>query len=219
LSLGVYAHPLTLTPIGATVGLWIILAALLDPIDRLRRGLRLPASVAGMSIAHIGLGVFVLGITFVQSNTIERDIALKPGEAAQLGAYQFRYDGGQDIMGPNYEGFRGQVSITRNGAPVSVLYPEKRRYWVQGTVQTTAAIAAGFNRDLLAALGEDVGAGAWSLRLQYRPLIRFVWIGALIMAIGGVTAVIGRRREQSLAARAALPLGAAGQLRGEGGTP
>jgi cytochrome c-type biogenesis protein CcmF len=90
---------------------------------------------------------------------------------------------------------------------------------VQGTVQTTAAIAAGFNRDLLAALGEDVGAGAWSLRLQYRPLIRFVWIGALIMAIGGVTAVIGRRREQSLAARAALPLGAAGQLRGEGGTP
>src|ERR1700674_2168767 len=138
LSLGIYAHPLKLTPIGATLGLWIIFAALIDPLDRLRRRLSLPASVAGMSIAHIGLGVFVLGITFVQSNTIERDIALKPGDSAQLGAYQFRYEGGQDIVGPNYEGYRGKVSTTRNGEPVSVLYPEKRRYWVQGTVQTTA---------------------------------------------------------------------------------
>jgi cytochrome c-type biogenesis protein CcmF len=218
LSLGVYTHPLTLTPIGATVGLWIILAALIDPIERLYRRQRLPASVAGMSIAHIGLGVFVLGITFVQSNTIERDIALKPGQSAQLGAYLFRYEGGQDIEGPNYEGFRGKVSITRGGVPVSVLYPEKRRYLVQGTVQTTAAIAPGVSRDLLAALGEDVGAGAWSLRLQYRPLIRFVWIGALIMAIGGVTAVVGRRQRGLAAQGARLPLGAAaGELHGEGG--
>ena len=220
LSLGIYAHPLKLTPIGATLGLWIIFAALIDPLDRLRRRLSLPASVAGMSIAHIGLGVFVLGITFVQSNTIERDIALKPGDSAQLGAYQFRYEGGQDIVGPNYEGYRGKVSITRNGEPVSMLYPEKRRYWVQGTVQTTAAIAPGVNRDLLAALGEDVGAGAWSLRLQYRPLIRFVWIGALIMAIGGVTAVVGRRRRGLVADGAALPLGAAesGEPQRQGGS-
>jgi cytochrome c-type biogenesis protein CcmF len=217
LSLGVYAHPLKLTPVGAVVGIWIILSALIDPVDRLRRGLRLPASIAGMSIAHIGLGIFVLGITFVQSNTIERDIALKPGESAQLGAYRFLYQGGADIVGPNYEGFRGTVSITRNGVPVSVLYPEKRRYWVQGTVQTTAAIAPAFNRDLLAALGEDVGAGAWSLRLQYRPLIRFVWIGALIMAIGGVTAVVGRRRAQPVPDGATLPTGTA--LPGGGSLP
>jgi len=221
LSLGVYGHPFKLTPVGATVGFWIILSALIDPVDRLRRRLSLPASVAGMSIAHIGLGIFVLGITFVQSNTIERDIALKPGESAPVGAYRFRYDGGQDIVGPNYEGFRGKVSITRNGEPVSVLYPEKRRYWVQGTVQTTAAIAPAFNRDLLAALGEDVGAGAWSLRLQYRPLIRFVWVGALIMAIGGVTAVVGRRQRGLVASGVALPLAttAPGGIREQGGAP
>jgi cytochrome c-type biogenesis protein CcmF len=194
LVLGVYAHPLSLTPIGATLGLWIILASLVDPIDRLRRGLRVPTPIAGMTIAHIGLGLFVLGITFVQSNTLERDAALKPGESVQLADYSFRYEGVENIEGPNYEGVRGTVSVTRNGHPVTVLHPEKRRFWVQGSVQTTAAIAPSLQRDLLATLGDDVGAGAYSLRLQYRPLIRFVWLGALIMAIGGITAVIGRRQ-------------------------
>jgi cytochrome c-type biogenesis protein CcmF len=88
-------------------------------------------------------------------------------------------------------------------------------------VQTTAAIAPAFNRDLLAALGEDVGAGAWSLRFQYRPLIRFVWVGALIMAIGGVTAVVGRRQGARVASGAALPLAAVapGDIREHGGAP
>jgi cytochrome c-type biogenesis protein CcmF len=207
LSFGVFAHPLTLTPVGATVALWIIIAALIDPVNRLRRHQGLPASVLGMSIAHIGLGLFALGITFVQSNTIERDIALKPGQTAQVGAYSFRYEGGENIVGPNYEGFRGTVSVLRDGHLVTVLRPEKRRYWVQGTVQTTAAIDPGLGRDLLAALGEDVGAGAWSLRLQYRPLIRFVWVGALIMAIGGLTSVLGRRERGSVQIRERLPAG------------
>jgi cytochrome c-type biogenesis protein CcmF len=194
LSFGIYARALPLTSIGGTLGLWIIFSALIDPINRLRRRLSVGPSLLAMSIAHIGLGIFVLGVTCVQSNTIERDIALKPGESAQVGAYSFLYEGGQNIVGPNYEGFRGTVSVTRNGRAITVMHPEKRRYWVQGSVQTTAAIDAGFGRDLLVALGEDVGADAWSLRLQYRPLIRFVWIGALIMAMGGVTAVIGRRQ-------------------------
>ena len=144
LSLGVYAHPLKLTPIGATVGLWIILSSLIDPIDECAPPPEAAGERGGMSIAHIGLGVFVLGITFVQSNTIERDIALKPGESAQLGAYQFRYEGGENIVGPNYEGFRGTGD---HHAPWRIrsacCTPRRRRYWVQGTVQTTAAIAAG----------------------------------------------------------------------------
>jgi cytochrome c-type biogenesis protein CcmF len=170
------------------------LSSLVDPLDRLRRRLRVPAAIAGMSIAHIGLGLFVIGITFVQSNTIERDVALKPGQTVQLSDYVFRYEGVQNIEGPNYEGVRGTVSVTRDGKPVTILRPEKRRFWVQGSVQTTAAIAPSLSRDLLAALGDDVGAGAYSLRVQYRPLIRFIWLGALIMAMGGVTAVVGRRQ-------------------------
>jgi cytochrome c-type biogenesis protein CcmF len=202
---GVYAHPLPLTPIGAVLGVWIILSSLIDPLDRLRRGIRVPAAILGMAIAHIGLGMFVLGITFVQSNTLERDIALKPGGSVTLAGYNFRFDGVQNIEGPNYEGLRGTVTVTSDGKPVTVLHPEKRRFWVQGSVQTTAAIADGLHRDLLASLGDDVGAGAYSLRFQYRPLIRFVWLGAFIMAMGGVTVVFGRRQRGAGWAEAAQP--------------
>jgi cytochrome c-type biogenesis protein CcmF len=209
LAFGLYTHPLPLTPIGATLGFWIILSSLIDPLNRLRRRLRVPAAIAGMTLAHIGLGMFVVGITFVQSNTIERDVALKPGESVQLSHYRFRYDGVESIEGPNYEGVRGMVTVTRDGKPVTVLRPEKRRFWVQGSVQTTAAIAPGLSRDLLVALGDDVGAGAYSLRFQYRPLIRFIWLGALIMAIGGVTVVVGRRQRGGALSAVTQPLGLA----------
>jgi cytochrome c-type biogenesis protein CcmF len=202
---GVYAQPLTLTPVGAVLGCWIVLSSLIDPLDRARRRLSLPAGLIGMTLAHIGLGLFVLGVTFVQSNTIERDVALKAGQSAQLGPYSFRYEGGENFEGPNYDGFRGRVSVSRNGRPVTVLQPEKRHFWVQSSDMTTAAIAPSWNRDLFAALGEDVGAGAWSLRLQYRPLIRFVWFGALIMALGGFTTLLDRRYRQPVPATSVSP--------------
>ena len=209
LVLGIYSHPIALTPIGAALGCWIILSSLIEPLNRLRRGLRVPAPILGMTVAHIGVGIFVLGITFVKSNSIELDVALKVGESANVGQYSFRYEGVQDIEGPNYEGVRGTISVSRHGRPVTVLRPEKRRYWVQGSVETTAAIAAGPTRDLLAALGDDVGAGAYSLRLQYRPLIRNVWLGALIMAIGGLITVIGRRQRVSVLSASPQSLGLA----------
>jgi cytochrome c-type biogenesis protein CcmF len=209
LAFGVYGHPVTLAPVGAVLGCWIVLSSLVDPVDRLRRRLSLPASLVGMTVAHIGLGLFVLGVTFVQSNTIERDVALKSGETAVLGPYAFRYEGGQDVDGPNYDAFRARIVVTRQGQPVTVLNPEKRHYWVQGSAQTTAAIAPAWNRDLFAALGEDVGAGAWSLRLQYRPLIRFIWFGAAIMALGGFITLFDRRYGARVAAAASVPVDAA----------
>jgi cytochrome c-type biogenesis protein CcmF len=190
---GFYGGASLLTPVGAVVGFWIILSSLIDPIDRLRRRLTLPASVLGMTIAHIGLGCFVLGITFVKSNTIELDVALARGASHQVGDYVFRYNGGETIEGPNFDGFRGHVTAFRNGKVVAELSPEKRHYFVQGSVMTEAAIAAKWNRDLLAALGEDVGNDSWSLRLQYRPMIRFIWLGAAIMALGGLTTLFDRR--------------------------
>jgi len=193
LAVGVYARHGVLTSVGAVIGCFIILSSLLDPLDRLLRRTSLPPAIVGMTLAHVGVGMFVLGVTFVESATIERDVALTSGQTAVLGAYGFRYEGGQSIDGPNYDGFRGRVIVTRGGREIATLSPEKRRYYVQGSVMTEAAIQPGWNRDLFAALGEDVGAGAWSLRLQYRPLIRFIWFGALVMAIGGVVAMRDRR--------------------------
>jgi cytochrome c-type biogenesis protein CcmF len=203
IAVGIYGSRRFPPALGAVLGCWLIIGSLIGPIDQLRRGLRIPAAVVGMTVAHIGVGLFVLGVSFVQTSSIERDVALAKGQSVAVGDYVFRYDGVESIDGPNYDGFRGHVSVTRNGEPVTQLTPEKRHYFVQGTVMTTAAIAAGWNRDLLAAMGDDVGANSWSLRLQYRPLIRFVWFGALVMAIGGLITLRDRRYrpEQQLHAR------------------
>jgi cytochrome c-type biogenesis protein CcmF len=166
--------------------------------------------------------MFVLGITFVQSNTIERDIALKPGESAQLGGYQFRYEGGQGIVGPELRGLSRQGLHHAPGcAGHRAVSREAPLLGAGHGADHGGDCAPAFGRDLLAALGEDVGAGAWSLRLQYRPLIRFIWIGALIMAIGGVTSVVGRRRRAAATDGVSLPLGAAapGRLQQQGRLP
>ena len=193
LATGVYGQHGVLTSVGAVVGLFIIMSSLVDPIGRLRRRQGLSAATIGMTGAHCGVAMFVLGVTFVESATIERDVALKSGDSAQIGEYTFRYEGSEPVQGPNYEGVRGRVIVSQAGREVAVMAPEKRRYFVQGSVMTEAAIEAGMHRDLFAAMGEDVGAGAWSLRLQYRPLIRFIWLGALVMALGGVIAMRDRR--------------------------
>ncbi len=203
ITFGIYGGRHVLTPVGAVVGFWIIFSSLIDPINRLRTRASLPASQIGMTIAHIGLGLFVLGITFVKSYTIETDVALARGESKQVGEYVFRFNGGETIQGPNFDGFRGHVTASRNGKVVAELAPEKRHYFVQGSVMTEAAIDAKWNRDLLAALGEDVGADAWSLRLQYRPMIRFIWMGAAIMALGGITTLFDRRYKVAQPAAAA----------------
>jgi cytochrome c-type biogenesis protein CcmF len=200
LLLGVYGSRKVLGIVGAALGLWIIASSLIDPISSVRRGLKLPAAVVGMTLAHIGLAVFVLGVTMVEAQTIERDVPLKQGQAATLGDYVYTYNGGEAITGPNYEGFRGHVTVTKSGRTVAQLAPEKRRYWVQNSVMTEAGIGASWNRDVFAALGEDIGDGAWSLRLQYRPLIRFVWLGALIMALGGITTLFDQRYRGKVAA-------------------
>ena len=190
---GVYGAKGILSPVGAVVGLWIIFSSLIDPITRLARRMSLPASQIGMTVAHIGLGMFVLGVTYVKSNTIETDAAMARGATKQVGDYVFQFTGGEAIEGPNFDGYRGHVTVTKNGQVVERLNPEKRHYLVQGTQMSTAAIGAKWNRDILVALGDDIGADSWSLRLQYRPMIRFVWLGAAVMALGGITTLFDRR--------------------------
>jgi cytochrome c-type biogenesis protein CcmF len=149
--------------------------------------------VIGMTVAHIGLGLFVISIAAVESYTHERDVALKQGESAQVGDYKYRFNGVQGSEGPNYNAVRGEVVVERGGETVATLHPEKRKYWVQGSVMTEAGIHTRFLTDFFVALGEDLGADRWSIRAQVRPLINLVWLSAFIMALGGAIATTDRR--------------------------
>jgi cytochrome c-type biogenesis protein CcmF len=144
-------------------------------------------------VAHIGLALAAFALTTVQSFTIERDVSLAPGATAKVGDYEFRFEGVQPVEGPNYDGVGGTLIVTRHGAPVAVMTPQKRRFWVQHQVTSETAIRMHRGNNLLLALGEDLGAGRWSVRIQIRPLVSLVWIAAFIMALGGALAASDRR--------------------------
>jgi cytochrome c-type biogenesis protein CcmF len=206
---GIYSHGRLLTPVGATLALWIVLASLVDPWDRWRRGLSLSRAVVGMTIAHLGLATGVLALTTVQSFTVEKDVALSQGGSTSVGGYEFRFDGVQPVEGANYDGVGGTITLTRQGVPVAVLTPQKRQYWVQHQVTTETSIKMSRGNNILVALGEDLGAGRWSLRIQIRPLVSLIWLAALIMAIGGATAASDRRYRSARPAEAFAPGAAA----------
>jgi cytochrome c-type biogenesis protein CcmF len=193
LVLAVWEGAKVLTPIGFLVGGWLLFSALVDPIDRWRRRLSMTPAIIGMTIAHASLGFFVISVTAVESYTRERDIALAVGESGTVGEFKYELRSLEFVEGPNYDALRGEVAVSEGGEPISVLYPEKRNYWVQRQQMTEAGIDMQWSRDVFAALGEDLGAGRWSVRAQVRPLINYVWLAALLMAIGGVIAALDRR--------------------------
>ena len=146
-----------------------------------------------MSVAHLGLGVFVLGATVVKTYEIEKDLSMKPGQSVSVGNYEFKLIDTRNVAGPNYDAIEATVVVSRLGREITVLHPQKRTYRVQTNPMTEAGIDPGWNRDLFVAMGEPLGRGAWSFRLQYKPLVRFIWIGAVIMALGGLIGVTDRR--------------------------
>jgi len=191
--LGAFAGRHVLSVVGVALGAWIILSSLVDPIDRWRRKLTVSRALVGMTLAHVGLAVVVIAISVVESFTVERDIALGAGESARVGAYDFRLIGVHPVVGPNYSAERGEVVVSRHGRVVTTLYPEKREYWVRQQVGTAAGIKNEYGTDLFVALGDDLGAGRWSLRAQIRPLILLLWLGPALMALGGFCALSDRR--------------------------
>ena len=175
-------------------GAWLVLAALLDPARQLMgRGPRLTQAALGMSIAHLGLGLTVLGITVTSSFGLVTDQRIAPGGTARVGDYEIVFAGTRPVSGPNYQALRGEITVTRRGKPVATLYPEKRTYVVRTSPLTEPGIDAGWSRDLFVALGDELGQEAWSVRLQYKPLVRFIWLGAIVMALGGLLAATDRR--------------------------
>ena len=146
-----------------------------------------------MILAHIGIGVFIIGVTLVETYHVEKDIRLDKNQSAMIGGYEFRFMGTSKIEGPNYSAERGNIQVLQDNQVVATLYPEKRIYHAQKMPMTEAGIEPGLFRDLFVALGEPVENGAWSLRIYYKPFIRWIWLGCLFMAFGGLIAATDRR--------------------------
>jgi len=182
-----------LVTIGSIAAIWVVATSLIQPLRAWRSGVRLTPAVLGMSVAHLGVGLFVLGVTTVSAFSIETDRALQPGESIDIGNYQYEMRELRDVQGPNYFAREAVIEISRNGEFVGEVRPQKRQYLVQKSPMTEAGIDAGWNRDLFVALGDQIGNDVWSVRVQYKPMIRFIWLGCLVMALGGLIAVSDRR--------------------------
>ncbi|MEC4890398.1 MAG: heme lyase CcmF/NrfE family subunit [Nitrospira sp.] len=191
-----------LLSLGLLLPAWIVTTTLVNLRERashlagttLVSGLAaLPRAYWGMVLAHCGIAVFIVGVTMVKGFEVEQDLRMNVGETATIGGYTFRFDGAQDVKGPNYRAARGTFHVTKDGRDVTVMYPEKRLYSVQNQTMTEAAIDSGLWRDLYVSLGEPLAAGAWSVRLYHKPCVDWIWGGCLIMALGGLLAVSDRR--------------------------
>ncbi len=153
-----------------------------------------PRGYHGMVLGHLGIAVFIVGVTLTSLYSTEKDVRLNAGEAYELGGYRFTFQGVREFSGPNYRAREGHVVISRDGEAVTELFPQKRIYFVQRMPMTEAGIDAGLTRDLFVALGEPLGGeGAWSLRLYHKPFVRWIWLGGLLMALGGLLAASDRR--------------------------
>ena len=200
-------HPSFGASAGLFAGSMIIFLSLKNLIDRTRPGNRVgaiistPIGIFGMVIAHLGMGIFVIGVTMTNVYSVERDVRLAPGEQYQINGYQFVFDGTDIISGPNYQAVQGRFKILRDDKMITWLFPEKRTYLVQKNPMTEAAIDPGITRDLYVALGEPLdtadGTQSWAIRIYYKPFIRWIWLGALIMAIGGLSGALDKRYRQS----------------------
>jgi len=187
--------------LGSVLGTWVMLATMQAVFERFKnKGLsisaarRVPASFWGMCLAHFGIGVMIIGITLTSHYNVEKDLRMAPGDVFEVSGYSFEFEGVEEVEGPNYDASAGTVNVTRNGKQVAELRSEKRRYRVQTKPMTEAAIDPGLFRDLYVALGEPLdNQGAWAVRIYYKPFVRWIWLGCLLMGLGGFVTVLDRR--------------------------
>ncbi|HKR76869.1 MAG TPA: heme lyase CcmF/NrfE family subunit [Rhodanobacter sp.] len=195
---------------GVAAAVWIAVGVLLYAYKRWRempRGRRYPAEMAGMLLAHLGVAVFVIGVLLSESLSVTHDVRMAPGQSEAIAGYVFRFDGVHRTTGPNWHADQGVVTVLRDGRILTVMHPQKRTY-AHEQVQTESAVDAGLFRDLYVALGEPMDAnnieGAWALRLYYKPFIRWIWGGGVLMMLGGFVCAGDRRfRIRRIAAEAA----------------
>ena len=186
---------------GLLLAAWIVATSVVNVRERgrgVRGGVgaqlaRQPRSYWGMIVAHFGIAVFIVGVTMVKGYQTERDLRMDVGDTVAVGGYTLRFDGTTDATGPNYRAARGVFDVSRGGAHVATLSPEKRAYNAGGNSMTEAAIRSTPIGDLYVSLGEPVADRAWSVRVYHKPFVTWIWGGCILMAIGGLLALSDRR--------------------------
>jgi cytochrome c-type biogenesis protein CcmF len=207
-----------LVAFGLWLALWVVTSAAAQLLQRLEAapqatlGAKLRAqslSWYGMTVAHLGIAVFILGVTIVKGYETERDLRMAPGQHTVIGGYDFEFKGVREVPGPNYTAIQGSFDIRHAGSAevVRTLRPQKRMYPVSGQTMTEAAIDTGLTRDLYVSLGEPVEGRAWGVRVYHKPFVDWIWGGCVLMALGGFLALADRRYRLKRAA--AVPAGAA----------
>ena len=202
-----YGRVSLLLAVGCSAAVWIVISSLIQPLRSWRRKdgtAGISRSALGMSIAHLGMGLFVIGVTIVSAFGVEADRSMRVGESVEVAGLQFELRELRQVNGPNYSATEGVIEVRRDGKFIATVRPQERQYLVQRNKMTEAGIHPAWNKDLFVALGEDLGGGAWSVRIQYKPMIRFIWIGAFIMALGGLISVSDRRYRSRAAAEPAV---------------
>jgi cytochrome c-type biogenesis protein CcmF len=186
--------------LGLLLATWIITTVFLNLWRRIRGegslAKRLGAqsrSYYGMELAHLGVAVFIIGVTLVTGYEERKDVRMNVGDTATVGGHVFRFNGVRQVMGPNYRAARGEIEVSKNGAALRTMYPEKRNYASSEQAMTEADIDTGLFRDLYVSLGEPVSGNAWSVSIFYKPFVDWIWGGAVLMALGGVLAVSDKR--------------------------
>jgi cytochrome c-type biogenesis protein CcmF len=186
--------------LGVLMAAWIVGSLFVGMSNRIKLKAQAGSSVGtisrsywGMQLGHLGVAVFIIGVTFVNGYQEEKDVRMDIGDTVEVGGYTFRFDGVTSEKGPNYESQMGRVIVSYDEKDVSIMYPEKRFYNVQQQVMTEAAINTGLFRDLYVSLGEPVGRGGWSVRVYSKPFVDWIWGGCVLMGLGGFLAISDKR--------------------------
>ena len=195
--------------LGVVVALWIVLPMARDLWVKSRHsagrvaGLRrLSLAYWGMILGHLGIAVTIIGVTVVSNYAIERNVRMGVGDSVEVAGYTFTMTELANRRGPNYLADAAEIEVQRGDSRRSfTMTPEKRLYIARGMPMTQVALRPGLFRDLYVAMGEDLEDGSWAMRIQHKPFVRWLWLGALLMAAGGVLAVADRRYRRTVTAR------------------
>lgn len=186
-----------LSSLGFLLAFWVIASGVMQIIRQAKAG-KPTRSFIGMQVAHLGIAVFVIGVTMVGAYQEEKDVRMLAGESVSVGGYQIQLQGVSAVPGPNYKAMQGTFLLTRNGKLEATMYPEKRSYFSSTMPMTEAAIDVGLTRDIYVSLGEELEDKAWAVRVYYKPFVDWIWGGCLLMALGGVLAMSDKRYRMKL---------------------